>query len=286
MASLGLAPEELKHLEVLRNRLAQLNHNILSVHKAIATTYPLPSRESFQTSTSILQRSILSIQEILTENHDLFQRIAVHPSTNFPGRLHRDFLGGILRKKPEPEIETAVEESLAAATAAGITASDLAKGLRKRRDDDDDDDYEEEEGEGDPTNEKWADCRYTFDQALQHYGLVQERKNFTVEEQSVGIGNVRTGLKRDLKEEEEEEEEESGEEESSEDEEMGGQELGMGIPNAAAQPNTTTTRGVGGGENIQPEHLLWLAARGGLNLPKNIELEATRGMKRSKGRGF
>lgn len=44
MASLNLAPEELKQLELLRNRFAQLTSSLQSLRANVINSNPLPSR--------------------------------------------------------------------------------------------------------------------------------------------------------------------------------------------------------------------------------------------------
>lgn len=43
MASLGLAPDEFKQLEMVRNRFAQLAESLKSVHASVYHSDPLPS---------------------------------------------------------------------------------------------------------------------------------------------------------------------------------------------------------------------------------------------------
>ena len=44
MASLGLAPDEFKQLDMVRNRFAQLAQSLNSLHNNIYHSDPLPSR--------------------------------------------------------------------------------------------------------------------------------------------------------------------------------------------------------------------------------------------------
>lgn len=240
-------------------------------------------RESLQATATIIQTNIMSIQGIVDENYELFQRIAIHPSTNYPGRTQQNVLNELLRKLNEPEMETVVEQAIEAARAAGLDEKKLAVGANERRNsyDDDLDDYgmdeEGDQGQSDPFSEQWADCRYTFEQALKQYITGQAKRNFTVEEQEIGIENVRTGLKRKLTDEDDDEEEED--EDEDEDEEMG-----MGVGGMGGGTVGGSGVGMGGGPagapganlNAQPENLLWLLSRGGRNLPKNIEFAANR----------
>lgn len=123
----------------------------------------------------------------------------------------------------------------------------------------------------DPFNEQWADIRDAFQESLHEYVTVQVKKKYTVEEQAMGIENVRTGLKRDLEESDEEYEDEDEDEEEEEEEEAAaavpggapGQAAGIGGP-AAGKPV------------LRPEHLFWMAVQGNLNVPRNVEFESLR----------
>ncbi|KAK4160977.1 mediator of RNA polymerase II transcription subunit 8 [Cladorrhinum sp. PSN259] len=279
MAALNLAPEELKQLDMVRNRLSQLLHNTNSLLQRLAHSNPLPTKESLQANATIIQKNIMSVQSIIDENCELFQRIAVHPSTNYPGRTQGDLLLSLLRKKPEQSVDKMIEASLEAANAAGLDEKKLAVGLHDRRNsyDDDPDNYgledDEEDGQSDPFNEQWADCQYAFNEALKQYVAFQVKKNFTVEEQAMGIENVRTGLKRDLKDVDDEDDEE---EDEDEDEDMG---MGGAVGGAGPGIGAGAAAAPGAQSNIQPEHLLWMLSRGGSQLPRNIELDANRVVK-------
>jgi mediator of RNA polymerase II transcription subunit 8 len=207
------------------------------------------------------------MQELATENADLFQRLVVHPSTNFPGRTQEHVLLSLLRKKLEPDIESLVEEARETAQAAGLDVSQLPAGVHTREED-----YygQEEDIPMDPFSEQWADMQDAFQEALQQYVTVQGKRKYTVEEQAIGIENVRTGLKQNLESDEEDEDED--EEEEEEDDEVqiieapggrGGPAAGAGGPDAA-----------GGKPKLEPEHLFWLAARGNTNLPPNVPLRS------------
>ncbi|KXX83221.1 Mediator of RNA polymerase II transcription subunit 8 [Madurella mycetomatis] len=286
MASLNLAPEELKQLELLRNRFAQLTNSLQSLRANVINSNPLPSRESLQASSAILQQNIRSIRDLTTDNADLFQRIAIHPSTNFPGRTQEHVLLQLLRKKLEPDVESWVEEARETARAAGLDASKLATGARApgagggaggNGYESEEDTYgldREDEVPSDPFNEQWADILDAFQTSLMEYVTVQVKKKYTVEEQAMGVENVRTGLKRDL--EESDEEEDGEDEDEDEDEEAGGE-------SAAAQGDTEVSTAGAGARTaaseklpIQPEHLFWLSVKGDFNLPRNVEFESRR----------
>jgi mediator of RNA polymerase II transcription subunit 8 len=206
----------------------------------------------------------------LTENANIFQRLVIHPSTNFPGRTQEHILGGLLRKKLEPDVERWVDEARQTARDAGLDPSKLAAGVRERgeHDYDDEDTYGMDQDDGvpsDPFNEQWADMLDAFQQTLQQYVTVQAKKKYTVEEQAMGVEKVRTGLKQTLEESDDEEEEDDEEEDENGDEAAaapGGdsfQSAGTGVSSATAQ-----------GLALEPEHVLLLEARGDMNLPKDF----------------
>lgn len=228
------------------------------------------SSESLQASAAILQQNIRSIQELLTENANIFQRLVIHPSTNFPGRTQEHILGGLLRKKLEPDVERWVDEARQTAREAGLDPSKLAAGVRERgeHDYDDEDTYgmdHDDDVPSDPFNEQWADMLDSFQQTLQQYVTVQAKKKYTVEEQAMGVEKVRTGLKQTLEESDDDDDEEEDEEEDDNGDEAaapGGdsfQSAGTGMSGAAAQ-----------GHALEPEHVFLLEARGDMNLPKDF----------------
>lgn len=260
------------------------------------TTYgSLVRSESLQASSAILQQNIRSIQDLTTENADLFQRIVIHPSTNFPGRTQEHVLLQLLRKKLEPDVESWVEEARETARAAGVDPNKLAAGLRIPGGgrgggqggfggggdgyDSEEDVYglgPEDEVPSDPFNEQWADMLDAFQASLTEYVTVQVKKKYTVEEQAMGVENVRTGLRRDLEESDEEEEDE--EEEDEEDEEYEEVSEAAAAQQGAGAPLTRAgvAAAAGGKLPLQPEHLFWLSVKGDLNLPPNVEFESRR----------
>ncbi|KAL2261447.1 hypothetical protein VTK26DRAFT_4164 [Humicola hyalothermophila] len=280
MSSLNLAPEELKQLELVRNRLVQLTCSLSSLRANVLNSNPLPSRESLQASAFILQHNIQSIQDISNENADLFQRIAIHPSTNFPGRTQEHILLQLLRKKLEPSVEHWVEEARETARAAGLDPGKLSSGTPVGGANGyHDDDYgldQEDDIPSDPFNEQWADIRDAFQESLHEYVTVQVKKKYTVEEQAMGIENVRTGLKRDL--------EESDDEYEDEDEEEEEEEPALASGGAAGQVSGAGAGAAAGRPALQPEHLFWLAVQGNLNIPRNIDFESTRKVKETTKR--
>ena len=191
----------------------------------------------------------------------------------------------LLRKKLEPDIESWVEEARETAREAGLDASKLSGGRLGGRagdgygEDEDGDDYGlDQEGEvpSDPFNEQWADIRDACYDGIKFYIETQAREPYTVSEQERGPKNIRTGLRRSLEDESDEEEDD---EEEDEDEDTG---AAIKTGSVARAPGSVTSAGMGGPAKVpglQPEHILWFAARGDLNMPPNIELEVQRRVK-------
>ena len=141
-------------------------------------------RSSIQASTAIIQQNLRSVTTYLSENAVLLERVAVHPSTNFPGRQHENVLLSLLRKKHEPPVEELFEKGRT--TAAEAVVGEEA--WREQRD-------------------LWGWARKYCDERIGQYAMEETNEVYTAEERAIGIENVRTGLKRNLDEEEEEDEE-------------------------------------------------------------------------------
>lgn len=122
-----------------------------------------------------------TVLDSLNENADVFSRLAIHPSTNYPGRTQEGVLTQLLRKKLEPDVEELVaqgRETARLATPAGIEVlQDIWHELR------------------DWTNTRIA--AYVRDEANDPY---------TAEERAAGIENVRTGLRRNIDDDDDEDE--------------------------------------------------------------------------------
>ncbi|KAI1138054.1 mediator of RNA polymerase II transcription complex subunit 8-domain-containing protein [Hypoxylon sp. FL0543] len=207
MATLDLTREEYKALETTRLRLMQLTSSIAGLKADVFASNPLPNLESLQTHADILESKIQSVIDMTTSMSEVFSRVAVHPSTNFPGRTQEMILLQLLRKKPEPDVATTMDEGrklyagLIAATdpssaatggggAAGATLTQAGKGP-------------EEELRG-----LWELTRSFCEQRIMEYVTNEADDMFTEEERERGIENVRTGLRRVFDEEEDEDEEE------------------------------------------------------------------------------
>jgi len=132
-------------------------------------------RDSLQASAAILAHNIDRMTSHLAQHADLFQRVAVHPSANFPGRTHENYLMQALRKKLEPQTEKWVAEGRAAANS-----------LDQSREKDDDE------------LRDWAaqDIRDRIGEYVYQGGGTHD--NYTYAERELGVDNVRTGLRRKL----------------------------------------------------------------------------------------
>ncbi|KAH7133268.1 mediator of RNA polymerase II transcription complex subunit 8-domain-containing protein [Dactylonectria estremocensis] len=232
MATLGLDDDELKALEQTLARLAQLSSSIQSLKIDLIKSNPLPSPSSLQASAQILQRNLQTVLDSLSENSDILTRMAIHPSTNYPGRTQENVLTQLLRKKLEPDVEELVAEgrdTARLATPAGI--EDL--------------------------QDIWHELREWTHGRIAAYVRDEAGDVYTAEERAAGTEGVRTGLRRDVEDEDESDDEE--------DDNAGGE-----GESAAAQ----LARGP------EPETMLWFAARGDFDVPRNIEYERKVGVKR------
>ncbi|KAM0559415.1 hypothetical protein ACHAPJ_004443 [Fusarium lateritium] len=222
MATLNLEDDELKALEQTLSKVAQLSSSVQSFRQDLLKSNPLPPPKSIQASAKILQKNLRSLLESTNENADLFNRMAIHPSTNYPGRVHENVLTQLLRKKLEPDVEELVSQGLEAsrlATPAGLEALDNI----------------------------WKELRAWLTERVGYFAANENNDVYTAEERANGTENVRTGLRRDIEEGEDDEDEEDEEEENIE------------APVQVRGP--------------EPETLLWFAARGDFEVPRNVEYE-------------
>ncbi|KAI0096902.1 choline sulfatase [Nemania sp. FL0031] len=202
MSSLGLSQEELKAVEQTRQRLSQLAASISSLMNDVFISNPLPSVGSLEASADILNHNIRAIVEVLAQNEKIFNRVAIHPSTNFPGRTQEQILVQLMRKRPEPDVETTLEE--ASKTTASMSLPGLAQPSGDAAADDHSQDKEKEARLGGIWDAALASCQ----ERITDYVMNEEGDYFTAEEHDVGIENVRTGLKRSFEDEYEDEEDE------------------------------------------------------------------------------
>lgn len=220
----------------------------------------------------------------------LFQRLVVHPSTNYPGRTAEGVVVQLLRKKLEPEIETLVEAARDEALAAGIdpTTSFISQeriraekerekqarkearfGFMGADEDDDEDDDEDEDDDGDDGEDDeegdegvheplgigdvWFDALRACNERLRRFADDFDQDLYTAEERAMGIENVRTGLKRALEEEDDESEEEDESEDDEGDTAMQGmQPIAPSSGQPAGQPAIVGAGQEGGGAPSGP----------------------------------
>ncbi|RYP60009.1 hypothetical protein DL770_010093 [Monosporascus sp. CRB-9-2] len=194
MASLNLSQEELKAVEQSRQRLIQLSDSIGSLKASVYNSNPLPNLDSLQASADILQHNLRYLLDIVTQHNDLFSRVAVHPSTNFPGRTQEGILLQLLRKKPEPDVAAAMDEGRERLEAVSLAASAVgssgdpdspAAAARARR--------------AQTTarlEETWDAARRACIARVMRYATEEDDDPYTEEEHAAGIENVRTGLRK------------------------------------------------------------------------------------------
>lgn len=138
--------------------------------------------------------------EYLARNAELFNKVVVYPSTNYPGRTQESILGQLLRKKLEPPVEKLVEDGLA------MEAAEATK-------------YQEEEKLWD-----WA-SGWLQGRVPEYIGTEME-DNFTADERERGLDTVNTGLRRKLDDDDDDDDEDSDEEE---DEKMEDVQVGLAV---------------------------------------------------------
>jgi mediator of RNA polymerase II transcription subunit 8 len=238
MAALALDDDELKSVEQLLARVAQLSSSIQSLKMDILKSNPLPPQSSLQASAQILQRKLQTVLDSINENSELFTRMAIHPSTNYPGRTQENILLQLLRKKLEPDVEELVNQGRETAKLATPEGIAQLQGI-------------------------WDELRAWTHGRIAEYVRDEASDVYTKEERAIGVENVRTGLRKDLEEESDDEEDED---EDDEGEDGAGGEVG-GPGQAGLQP----PRG------LEPETLLWFASRGDFNVPPSVEYERKMG---------
>lgn len=171
-------------------------------------------REQLQSHIRVIQNHIGRVKDATSEHSELFGRIAVHPSTNFPGRTQENTLLQLLRKKPEPDVATAMEEGqkmvarLTSATANQGIGVGVGVGVGAGAGDGGD----ETDGPEKDLEDRWVKVRQYFVQRGTRYTRQESGNPYTEEELAMGIENVRTGLRKNPAVDEEEEEESDDEE--------------------------------------------------------------------------
>lgn len=139
---------------------------------------------SIQASTQIIQNNLQALLNQVHSNSGLLSSMAVRPSSNFPGKTQEGALQTLVRKRPDPEVEAAIEKSR-----RFIEEEVTLEGLKK-------------------IQEVWTDARDWIQKRIMTYVGEEAGDVYTKEERERGVENVRTGLKRDLEEDEDEDEDE------------------------------------------------------------------------------
>lgn len=166
----------------------------------------------------------------------MFARIALHPSTNYPGRTQENILTLLLRKKLEPDVEELVadgRETARLATPEGVAELQAI----------------------------WDELRQWTHERIAAYVRDEAGDAYTKEERAMGTEQVHTGLRREL-----DEESDDDDEDDDEVNEAGGGADGEG----GGEGGTGRAKLVRGPE---PDTLLWFAARADFEVPRNVEYE-------------
>ena len=127
---------------------------------------------------TIISQNLLNVAQHLSTHHDLFASTQVFPLPEFPGRTEENFLGQLLRKKLEPNVEDWVEQGRK-------TALEASGG--------------DETAQGHPEDKSlldlwdWAGRAANEEARKRQWG-----DDFTLEEREMGVENVVTGLHRKL----------------------------------------------------------------------------------------
>jgi mediator of RNA polymerase II transcription subunit 8 len=226
--------------------------SLCATSKPLACPVPLGSTlltfrhsSSIQASTQIIQSSLQDLLNLINSNAGLLSSMTVRPSSNFPGTQHEGALQALVRKKPDLEVEAAIEKSR-----RFIDEEVTQDGLRAMHD-------------------VWTDARSWIQQRIMTYVSEEAGEPYTKEEEERGVENVRTGLKRDLYEEDDENEDENMEGVDKPKEDTPKEDKGKEGPEIPRGP--------------EPETLLWFAARGDFAVPDNVQYSRQDGQAPYKG---
>ncbi|KAI4183498.1 MAG: hypothetical protein LQ346_006312 [Caloplaca aetnensis] len=167
-----LSKDDVRVLEITRQRLYQLTDSLNSLNRDVHTAHPLPSwyvaiplplhifptltpplpfpiakpdpiqEPSLQSRLSLLATHLSSLQTHLSAHAALLSAAAVFPLPAFPGRAQEAMLAQMLRKKPEMGVEAWVGEACERGKGAGGRGKMM---LGK-----------EEEGEGEDWTAMWT----------------------------------------------------------------------------------------------------------------------------------
>jgi mediator of RNA polymerase II transcription subunit 8 len=129
--------------------------------------------------------------------------MAIHPSTNYPGRTQENILTQLLRKKLEPDVEELVAQGRETAKLA------TPEGVAKLQD-------------------IWEELREWTQSRIATYVRDEAGDVYTKEERESGVENARTGLRRGL--DDESDEEEDDDDAADNDDDTGASQGGQGVP--------------------------------------------------------
>ncbi|CAG9950853.1 unnamed protein product [Clonostachys rosea f. rosea IK726] len=163
MATLGLDDDELKSVEQMVSRISQLSSSINSLKHDLLRSAPLPPPSSFQASAQILPAQPSRPSSTASpRTRSCFSQMAVHPSTNYPGRTQEGLLSTLLRSKLEPQMEERV--SLGLETAHRATPEGIAV-----------------------LQEVWDECRRWTQQRIAEYVSEEADDVYTKQERDAGV---------------------------------------------------------------------------------------------------
>ena len=185
---MSLSQDHLRTLDTLRMRLAQLNTTLTNIHSEILRHDPLPAWpqiENLQTSLSFV---LSQLNDTMALNATTLKEAHVYPMPSFPGHKESNMIQMLLRKKLDVGSEEWITE---------LTTGEKAKGL--------------ESGglQRDELEELWSWAGEAMTSIVRP--MLENDDfggDFTLAEREEGIENVRTGLRRKLRDKEEESDEE------------------------------------------------------------------------------
>ncbi|PNS21858.1 Mediator of RNA polymerase II transcription subunit 8 [Sphaceloma murrayae] len=182
------APEAIRTLEQVRQRLNNLSVQLASLRRDLEVHELLPSWATIQNSANLLSHNLASLHETLSSAQPLLTAAHAYPLPSYPARTQEHSLIMLMRKKLQPPVEDWIEEGAKHGTL--IVGHDTVKqpngittGVAKTLGPTELDDLWEWAG---PEGNRLA--REIGEEAFEDV--------FTLAEQEAGIENVVTGLRR------------------------------------------------------------------------------------------
>lgn len=207
-------------------------------------------RESLQASADILQHNLRTLLDIVTQHNDLFTRVAVHPSTNYPGRTQEGILFQLLRKKADPDVANSMDEGrkTLANLAQVETSTSMANGSRGNDPSGNNNSHSNSAMllSSDPNAEQdgavmarieaqetelediWSRAQQACHERVMRYAQDEDNDPYTAEEREMGIENVRTGLRRPLESDDEDDDDDEEDEDDDDTNKLAGGMRGTG----------------------------------------------------------